>query len=540
MLSVSKSAEWRRVDAIPRRTLEVDLTRVYCTPGGTQTLRPVQSAALHDISNHSGLLGAIGVGEGKTLITLLAGEALGAKRPLLILPAKLVEKTKTEMRGYEENWRFARPAMISYETLGRVNAAKYLDTFLPDAIIADEAQRLKNRKAAVTRRVLRYLKNRNREGQHIPCVFLSGTFTRTSLHEYWHLAALALPELPMPRGWPELSEWADAIDDRVEPWERVKPGALLSWGPADEPDELRRARLGFQKRLRETPGVVATTESELGASLQIGFLAVDMPDALQKTIKQVQDTWERPDGFAFADILSLHRYLRQLALGFYYRWREPAPAEWLACRTSWAGFVRDTISRSRKYDSELQVAMACHRGDLDGLYWKPWLAVRDAFKPKTECVWVNDFAVKACARWLKGNDPGLVWVEHVAFGKELSRISGVPYYGERGMSAEGQAIEARTGSSAVLSIQANGEGRNLQAWSRNLIASCPSSAATFEQLLGRTHRMGQRADEVIADVLVTSDLHVDAFIAARNGAHYLQDSLGQRQKLLTADIIVNG
>jgi hypothetical protein len=497
-------------------------------------LRPVQSAALIEIQKLGGLLGPIGVGFGKTLISLLAPIALGAKRPLLLLPAKLLAKTKAEWQGYARDLVLpTNLEMKSYEILGRVNHAMFLEIYQPDLIVADECHRLKNRTASVTRRVLRYVREHG-----TPCVFLSGTITRNSLHDYWHLAALCLPELPMPRGWPELSEWANALDDRVEPWERLAPGPLLTWGPPDEPNPLTRARLGYQQRLRETPGVVVTRESDLGASLQIAELRVAMPLAVARAMSDVEATWASPDGYEFADALSKYRLMRQLALGFYYRWTEKPPAGWLSARSSWARFVRETITRSRRYDSELQVALACERGEFDADARKlraEWREHSNAWKPKLECVWLDNFALQACCNWLR-ETVGLAWSEHVAFGEQLAHVAGLEYFGAQGVNAKGKPIEACTGLAAVLSLQANSEGRNLQSWCANLVTSCPSSAATWEQMLGRTHRQGQRADTVTADVLITHDLHLSAFQQAHEGAHYLEQTLGQRQKLLFADI----
>lgn len=501
-------------------------------------LRPVQSAALHEIAQHGGLLGAIGVGEGKTLITLLAPRALGAKRPLLLLPAGLIEKTKREAAEYAKHWVFELPAIISYETLSRVGAAKYLDELEPDCIIADEAHKLKNPKAAATRRVFRYVRARNKMGVRVPCVFLAGTLTRKSLLDYWHLANLALRQMPLPRSWSECVEWADCIDENVEPWARPDPGPLLEWGPPDEPDPVRRARLGYQRRLRETPGVVCTNEQAVGASLQIGFHIVDMPDAVADAMAQTDATWTRPDGYEFCDALSRDTIMRQLALGFYYRWREQPPLEWRRARAAWCAFVRDTCHRSRKYDTEMQVALACKRGELDPTARRAWVQVRDTFKPVTECVWLSNFALEACDLWRLSDphEPALLWTHDVAFGKALAEHAGLPYFGEQGMTADGSVIEQHTGS-AVLSMQANREGRNLQRWARNLVTSPPSAADHWEQLAGRTHRPGQTADTVFIDVLVTHALHVDLFARARAGALYLQDTLGQRQKLRYADII---
>jgi hypothetical protein len=84
----------------------------------------------------------------------------------------------------------------------------------------------------------------------------------------------------------------------------------------------------------------------------------------------------------------------------------------------------------------------------------------------------------------------------------------------------------------VASIQAHGTGRNLQMFSRNLVVSCPSAGADWEQLLGRTHRQGQQADEVEYDFFDTFDHEVKTAV---KDAAYIKDILGQDQRLLFAD-----
>jgi hypothetical protein len=59
----------------------------------------------------------------------------------------------------------------------------------------------------------------------------------------------------------------------------------------------------------------------------------------------------------------------------------------------------------------------------------------------------------------------------------------------------------------------------------------------MEQLLGRTHRDGQTADEVTADIVVSSAEHVLAFDQAKRDARFLEDLTGQNQKLLFADVV---
>ena len=85
-------------------------------------------------------------------------------------------------------------------------------------------------------------------------------------------------------------------------------------------------------------------------------------------------------------------------------------------------------------------------------------------------------------------------------------------------------------------MAANSTGQNLQMFSSNLIISCPSGPATMEQLIGRTHRDGQEADEVSVDILLGCVEHYEAFTRALDGAKAAADVLGHDQKLLLADV----
>jgi hypothetical protein len=66
------------------------------------------------------------------------------------------------------------------------------------------------------------------------------------------------------------------------------------------------------------------------------------------------------------------------------------------------------------------------------------------------------------------------------------------------------------------------------------VTTAPTSGTVWEQLLGRTHRPGQEADEVTFDVYRhTIELRAAMTKAVRD-AHYQQDTTGNRQKLLAA------
>jgi hypothetical protein len=185
----------------------------------------------------------------------------------------------------------------------------------------------------------------------------------------------------------------------------------------------------------------------------------------------------------------------------------------------------------------LQVANAVLDGTLDddGLL-EAWKALEKTFVPNVVPQWHDDNALKACERWGK-EGKGIIWTGHTFFAQELAKRTGFPYYGREGLTGEGAYIGDAKGT-IIASIAANGTGRNLQAWSRNLITSAPSTAPGVEQLLGRTHRTGQEADTVTVDILLGCREHWDALDGARAQAAAERDTMpgSDQHKLLIGDI----
>ena len=540
--AVKLNQELQRIARLPRRLwdpyadeLADELTDLLRTPGGSMRLRPIQAVALAEIGTVGGFFGPIRVGAGKTLITLLAPVCAFAKRPLLLVPAALVDKTKRDEAILRAHWTlpdFVR--VMSYEWLGRVQAAKALDEFAPDLIVADEVHRLKNPRAACTRRVRRFMS----DNVDTKFVAMSGTITKRSIKDFAHILKWthAGESAPIPRWHGDLELWADALDERKGQLRRADPGALrvLCNGVEDEAwnhDPRRAARLAFRRRLVETPGVVATKETPIDASIQVRAVEPKITRAIDDAFAELRYKWTTPDGWPIADGLSMFRHARELALGFYYVWDPRPPRHWLEARKAWAAFVRRVLRHSRTLDSELQV----RRQHADSPECQDWLAVRDSFKPNTEPRWIDDSVAKFAASWARKNR-GIVWTEHTCFGDKLAEL-GVPYYGRKGLDALGRMIEKHpTTSGIAASIASNSTGRNLQAWSRNLITSMPANGMQTEQLFGRTHRDGQEADEVIFDVLVSCAEHVGAFWQARRDCEFVETSTGSPQKLLVADV----
>jgi hypothetical protein len=523
MRSVGISEDFVRIRNLPIRTKPPTgtelLTEVLKTPEGSQILRPVQAQALAEIYCCRGLLGPIRVGAGKTLISFLAPRMVNAQRPILLVPAKLREKTHRDFHELREHWvPGVIPEVISYESLGRLNQANLLEQLRPDLIIADEVHNLKNPKAAVTRRVGRYMVN----NPHF--VGLSGTITKRSLMDFAHLAEWALENnAPVPLNLYELEQWAIALDEDSVWGMRIDPGALLDLFP-----EGVTAREKFQKRLENTPGVVAASGKGCDASIRITPWTPRKSPEIQEALKHLWNFWELPDETPLVSAVEVWRHAMELSQGFYYKWKDPAPEEWLEARKQWSAIVRHKLSYSRLLDSAAQVEDA-HK---DHPAYIRWLEVRDTFRPQSIAHWITKDTIKAAAHWA-AQEVGIIWVGHRAVGKALQDL-GVTYYGNRGVNRSGWPIEDAKGSIAA-SIAANSEGRNLQQYNNNLILCPPTTGDRWEQLIGRTHREGQKADQIQVNVLMNTLQTKAAFEQAISDAKYQKQLTGQEQKLLLAD-----
>lgn len=559
-IEVANTDEVRRVCALPRRTwsdaeaaeLAAMLTVKYKTAYGRESLRPIQGVMVAEAADVGGLFAAVSVGKGKTLATFLAPAVLGAARPVLLVQANLLAKTKRDYAQWSYSFRVhPRIHFVTYEQLSRVSGANILEELNPDLIIADEAHRLKARERARVRRFLRYFEAH----RGTKFIALSGSITRRSLRDYWHLLCLALPETaPVPYVYHQLEEWADALDPDVDERVRIAPGVLLDLSPAAEgPTELDKARDSYRRRLSETRGVVVTPTNEISTSLILIKRDIQAPQKVDDALLSLRTTWETPNGDELTQAIDVWRHARELACGFVYRWVPPPPAEWLEARKAWNKFVREILGRHVPtgihtikqawdvtravlsgrgraiVDSPLQVA----REYVDHPLHLAWVAVRDLYNPAHHQVaeWLDDYLLQDAAAWLREGQ-GIAWVEHDAVGRRLSLLASVPYYGG-GPDASTEILDAQ--GPIVASIKAHGTGKNLQAYARNLLLSCPPSADILEQLIGRTHREGQAADEVTVELYLHVQEIRDGLSKAFNEAKYIESSTGMPQKLLYAD-----
>ena len=101
---VQNTAEFRRICDMERADPLADpnlpetarlLTWHHKTAAGEQTLRTIQAAVLQALYEHGSVFAPVRTGGGKTLISFIAPELIGALRPLLVVPAKLINSGKT-------------------------------------------------------------------------------------------------------------------------------------------------------------------------------------------------------------------------------------------------------------------------------------------------------------------------------------------------------------------------------------------------------------------------------------------------------------
>jgi hypothetical protein len=470
---------------------------------------------------------------GKTGISILAGAVSGCQKVLLVVPPALRQRTLDEIEEYRKAWIISDITVLSWSDLSQAKNKDLLDELGPfDMIVFDEAHNLKNRKSARGGRVARHLK-KNSETR---VVALSGTMTRKSVSDVAWIFEAALGEgSPLPRTFSDQEDWAASTDDK--PLVRYKPGVLTRFM---QPGET--VREAVWRRVAETPGVLrASVAEEDLPSLVISNIQAKAPADILGALAHLNKEWELPGGMQLSDPMAVQRAAKQLSLGFYYEpvWPEEilqdVRQEWTAARKEWAAFVRK-FSKYQAHDSEALVKAACRRGELDDellLRWEEAQAL--TFGPTKRANFLKGFYDLSwkVGEWLSSEKTGIVWCDSIAVGERLAKEhtdQGVVYFGAG--STEKDVLKA---NKAICSIRVCGTGMNLQSkFSSNLVIEPPSSGVDWEQVCGRTHRLGQPEDEVTFDVLTWTEPLRTAWDSAVTNADYLKTASGSMQKLLLA------
>lgn len=534
MREVVRTVEFARIEALPRRVpdyldaiawAEV-LTEMFAVPRAGGCLRPWQAFSLAEFAQNRGAYLVLGVGAGKTLISFLAPTVVGAKRPLLLVPAAQRDRTWHDFGLLRRQWKVAVPfQIVSKEELQTDGNQSLLENYNPDVLIVDEADEIQNARASVCLRIDRFLR---REQTDCAVLLMTATPTRKSIMGYWHHLCWCLDDCaPVPLGESEAKTWALALDEYKG--QHFRPGPLGH--------DLISARAWYQRRLVETPGIVRVDEDSCHAPITIRTVLAREDPVIDQAFASFLLEDEVPDGLTVSDPLSRWRLDGALGLGFYSRYNPAPPEAWRAARRAVAKLVRNAIGTrgrgGKPLDTELQVLRFFE--DLPAV--RAWREIKDTFEPRTETVWLTDSALLSAVDWLRNLDePGIVWCGSVEYAKRLAKLSGLQYYGALGRSSQGGRLhEAPTTRSLISSWNANKRGFNLQAWRRQLVTLPPQSAKWLEQVFGRSHRSGQDR-EVRIDILLGSGGTIDLVEKALDEARFARGDLGLTQKILRATI----
>lgn len=521
-------------------------------------LRPIQGYALEAIQAYKGALIPMGVGAGKTLTALLAHKALGipAKKCLILTFARLRDQMISQMAEYQEWYDFEPPVILSYEMLSQPKNKEYLRNLRPRLIVADEAHALKDSKANRTKRFLNYLRDMRRRGDEVAFVAMSGTLTTKSLHDYSHLALQALGGLTtVPASWVTLSEWANVLD--VSPRDTASARAwnelrtLRAWCRANDLaveeefaalDDQTAARRAFGLRLRTAPGVCMTEVSSFSGDLTLSYdRTLTAPSIMESAIEMIQTAWILPNGDELNDPLRLAAAVSQASQGFYYKavWPKGEPdLEWLRCRSGYNGILRNHAARETQGIDSIALLARAIEDEPTRILSVEEIEVVDAWKrvshrepPAKETVWYCDDVIDHVVALVDSGWVGLIWYEWRAVGERLrERGLDVVLGGEK----YDPLADPMAGKRALcLSVAAHGTGLHLAAWSRNYVLCPRTNGASWEQLIGRTARSGQRSS-VEFTVLAHVPRAEEALRRAVEDATYIATTQATTQYLLTA------
>jgi hypothetical protein len=568
--SVKSSEDLARIVDLPRRKVlaeEADAlvdewTGLLATAAGKRAgvrLLRWQAYALREAYEQRGLYAALPVGQGKTLITYLLATVLDARRPLLVLPSALEDQTRDSFAHFSRLWQMPAvpPDIKSTEVLGQPQNDNMIRGVMqangrrcglrPDLVIIDEADTLRNPKAAVVKRLDRWYSEAEDD-----CMWaiLTGTPGRLSILDFSHHLIWALKDrAPVPLRRSECETWAAAIDEKASRFgKRPGVGELRQlFVPGDSGTLLDQARRGFLKRVTETPGVLIVDEDSTGG-LPLLVRQIKPPEdpILDTHFETFRVEGVTPDGRALAGPLDRYRHEGAMSTGMFKCW-DPHPSTtpegriWLEKRNQWWRVADEICEESEDWEDPLDTEGAAAQAFPDHPDLLAWLAVKDSFIPNSVTQWLSDSVVWFVLAWAR-EAPGLIWCWNPDFAEALETVSdqdGGPHlklYSKNGKTRDGEFIGKASGKeSAILTVGSNLRGRNLQMFSRNGVVNPPQSGRYLEQLFGRTHRRGARAG-VTVDMFITSGGVADSFEAACGEGVFGKSTFGLTQKMLRAEI----
>lgn len=485
--------------------------------------------------------------------------------------------------------------IFPYSLLSRPDAYDLIKWIGPDLLICDEAQNLGDESAARTRRWLAYVRDRQPE---VVILSGSITSKGPKDYEHMIMPALR-ENSPLPRSAHLMNEWQAALGSNRDSDALAELPAsmlthlqpLLDWARKFFPAYLGRmgpnvegCRTAFQARLTTAPGVIATGDAEINVTLTVSNSwaaecqwlkkpeSVPGWDNLQEMTKRVEVEMITPNGDPIAHAIHKYKWLDELSAGFYNElvWPDPliyATRKGLApeIATLQLQAASDHYEAHKAYLKKLRKwFLERHRPGLD----TPWLVGKDMSLHGAKNVGTDLFntwdeakrlefpnmperdsrAVRVCpykvwsaVEWARQFGRGIIWVESIALGYWIHQglvEGGIPdpLHCPAGKQHDASILDiANKDRIIVANIGAHGTGKNLQHHQNQYIVQWPRSAKDTQQLLGRLHRQRQKASELTAHTARVTDFDKMNFSACLVDAVYIQQTTGDRQKVVTAD-----
>jgi len=388
----SKNMEMTRITNVPvsedMNAERLELFNYYHILGDAYQkgwrLFPTQAQALKEFQEAGGGFFPIGVGWGKTLVTMMVANHAyqqGTKKIMLIVPPEVLgQLVSADIQMARRHVAVSMPIHIvggkglkdrrnltssgkkglyvmTYSYLSVKDTDDMLEAIKPELIICDEAHRLKNKSAARTKRLMKHISTYRPAG-----VCLSGTITSKSVRDYYHLIRWCLgANNPMPNTASLANEWASVIDASVE--ENVKSDSLMplvDWALTNfSRQELTPDKAGFRKayksRLVSTPGVHSSGDLDIKTSLVIENVPVTEPEkrpgweALTELIRQVEEDNKTPNGDEIDHAIHKWKWFNELTVGFYNELIWPTTEKYAKRKNIPEPEAEDILDRARQY-----------------------------------------------------------------------------------------------------------------------------------------------------------------------------------------------
>jgi hypothetical protein len=467
-----------------------------------------------------------------SLVTLLLATVLEATKPLLIVKKNLVRNLALEHEKWAPYFHIRPYRILTYDALSDPRNALALHNLDIDLLVADEAHLLKHARSARTNRVIKKVV------QHLPKVaILTGTLTTRDCSDYSHLAEAALRDnSPIPTfDDTACLAWKRVLGARPDPEDHDWTYVRHLCDAYKRPTTVEGGREALQEHLRTTRGFVLTTESSCRSSLIMERIRTPpLPPHIHAVIKSVVLDQVDPEGQP-RTIYEVDTIGRQLLFGFWYKTTTTSPPDlvdkWRRAANTMGAVLRSWLGDggAQGIDSPSLTRQAIREGKLGQFAFQAndeWEAVQHLVEWKREVVWLWPEWVEAQIAWLRKHpEPAILWFRHQAIGDEIAKH--FPVYA-RNASPDLKAHKCG------MSITAMHQGHNLQSWAHQRVAQPPAEAGVWQQLLGRTHRLGQEADEVFCEVVTHSPRLAKTLDSALDAAEYVEATTGERQRLKLA------